>query len=689
VRPTHVLVFFAVVTAGAPAALAVSAGDATYAVDAFGRSTAFTAGPHGDALYELKHAFTFNGAPLEVASGSKFSTDQALTTLGAGKWTSTVSRSGRIQVRFDGELVNASDADGLASAVISVTITNISAATATVDHVVHMDLDANSGFGGDTAQFQDDGTGRVEQSDGGELYRLRSDRAVDAWLIGTYPNVRNAVADGATVSLLGQTGSPTGPADAETAMQWRMQLAPGASTTHTLTLSSVGASLCNDPTPVLPDLTVWADEGLGYMYGSYLDTETIPGRTLLRIATATANEGAGALELRGKEAVGELQTVDQRIYHADGCFEDVKAGEFEYHPSHGHIHFDGWGEYRLHEITASGGAGAVVAKGDKVSFCVLDVAAYNTDLPNAPSNPVYGGCNQFQGLSVGWADVYAAFLPDQYIDITDISPCSYWLAVEVDPENKIVESDETNNITRILVDLGDECGAPVTCTPACDDGLFCNGQEACVAGVCQSGPAPCSGGQTCDEGSDSCVGCLTNAQCDNGFFCDGAESCVAGQCTVGTTPCPPGTCNEAGDNCVQCFLAGDCDDGLFCNGAEDCLSGTCQPGLNPCPGTSCDESSDTCITSSECLTDADCDDGRFCTGAETCSAGACVAGSWPCGFDWCLELFDICATCISDSECDDGVFCNGAEICGGAFTCEAGSNPCSGSCNESGQTCAL
>ena len=42
---------------------------------------------------------------------------------------------------------------------------------------------------------------------------------------------------------------------------------------------------------------------------------------------------------------------------------------------------------------------------------------------------------------------------------------------------------------------------PPQCTTDadCDDGLFCNGVETCVDGVCQNGESPCDSGQTCRE----------------------------------------------------------------------------------------------------------------------------------------------------------------------------------------------
>jgi hypothetical protein len=52
---------------------------------------------------------------------------------------------------------------------------------------------------------------------------------------------------------------------------------------------------------------------------------------------------------------------------------------------------------------------------------------------------------------VGWSNVYDKSLPDQWIDVTDVPNGRYWLEVEVDPEGRWIESDETNNIARIKI----------------------------------------------------------------------------------------------------------------------------------------------------------------------------------------------------------------------------------------------
>ena len=174
-----------------------------------------------------------------------------------------------------------------------------------------------------------------------------------------------------------------------------------------------------------------------------------PSANEIRLTTAMANIGVGALEIRGGEIIeGNTQAVYQRVYEPDGGFNDRFAGTFTYHPEHKHIHFDGFAEFRLREVLPDGGVGAIVAGGLKTSFCIIDIENYDSDVPAK-----YLTCKQVQGLSPGWADLYDKGLPGQQIDITNIQNGQYWLEMMVDPDDHIVESDETNNVERILINL--------------------------------------------------------------------------------------------------------------------------------------------------------------------------------------------------------------------------------------------
>ena len=91
---------------------------------------------------------------------------------------------------------------------------------------------------------------------------------------------------------------------------------------------------------LLPDLTPWASEADNYIYGWRIQGDQ------LRLTTAMANIGFGNLEVRGGAILADgSQEVYQRIYNDDGTFTDRLAGTFEYHDTHGHIHFEDFAHF--------------------------------------------------------------------------------------------------------------------------------------------------------------------------------------------------------------------------------------------------------------------------------------------------------------------------------------------------------
>lgn len=135
----------------------------------------------------------------------------------------------------------------------------------------------------------------------------------------------------------------------------------------------------------------------------------------------------------------------------------------------------------------------------------------------------------------------------------------------------------------------DECEMPgstidASCTSAadCQDACFCNGPEACVAGHCVAGTAPCADDvdcttDACAEEADRCVHVPDHTQCSDGHACNGYELCDP---TDGCVAVAPLVCNDessctldACDDAVGCvFVARDLDDDGFvssaCGGAD-------------------------------------------------------------------------------------------------------------------------
>jgi hypothetical protein len=243
-----------------------------------------------------------------------------------------------------------------------------------------------------------------------------------------------------------------------------MQTSPKIDRSAQPFVGQVTSGPSSDPGPGMePDLTVDLDRGLSDWFQA--------GDTLY-FAQATPNIGQGPMDLWGGADLGNnAQVVNQRIYLDASLTSYIapEAGTFTYHPEHGHIHFEDYTTYSVRQSLpdANGDGfpdvGAVLAGGEKTSFCLLDSAPYDLSLPNAAPAPSGFGCGEAQRISVGWEDIYEALTPGQQIDVGGLAPGQYWLEASVDPSNRLLESNESNNVGRVLISIGMGTGraAPV------------------------------------------------------------------------------------------------------------------------------------------------------------------------------------------------------------------------------------
>jgi lysyl oxidase/pre-peptidase len=205
--------------------------------------------------------------------------------------------------------------------------------------------------------------------------------------------------------------------------------------------------------PQPPDLIVWAE---------YLSDASIEGSSqkLLRFSNAVPNIGVGPLELYGTVQPDGTTFAYQRVWNDNATFSDYHAGTFvfEGHESHNHWHFADFADYNLRSVTADGGVGALVATSQKVTFCLMDVIRYDP-----AAGPSTYRCDH-QGIAVGWADVYDKALEGQWIDITSVPDGTYWLESVADPADRLRETNNTNNISRIRVQI-DKTTNTVTILP--------------------------------------------------------------------------------------------------------------------------------------------------------------------------------------------------------------------------------
>lgn len=208
---------------------------------------------------------------------------------------------------------------------------------------------------------------------------------------------------------------------------------------------------------LLPDLVIRKND----LYDH--DVLADDGRRWLRVSNGTANTGDGPLFLFGDRTAGSdsLLPIKQRIRRSDSSSYDRLSGNFIFHPTHDHIHVDDWAIFYIRELLPGDSIGDIVVTGPKQSYCVFDGEIYDNTLPNFNPQGEFLQCfANVQGLSVGWLDVYTKDLPGQQIDITNLPDGVYWLEAVVDPENRIVEIDESNNVERIKLLVGNPTDFP-------------------------------------------------------------------------------------------------------------------------------------------------------------------------------------------------------------------------------------
>ncbi|MFT3699389.1 MAG: lysyl oxidase family protein [Kofleriaceae bacterium] len=143
-----------------------------------------------------------------------------------------------------------------------------------------------------------------------------------------------------------------------------------------------------------------------------------PGtRHLLRFDVITANRGTADLYLGPTPPAG------------------VSDGIFVWSACHMHHHVMGYADFTLRDMNDQ-----IVISGRKQAFCLED------DIQATPGGPSHGYRCNFQGITVGWADVYDRAQACQWIDVTSVTPGTYTLRVEIDPNNEFPDADRSNNV---------------------------------------------------------------------------------------------------------------------------------------------------------------------------------------------------------------------------------------------------
>jgi hypothetical protein len=224
---------------------------------------------------------------------------------------------------------------------------------------------------------------------------------------------------------------------------------------------------CQDPVQALrcPDLVMAAPSHL------FLDRRRKPGRALLRMENQIVNVGTGPAELFARRTGPREMAAQQVITDAAGGRRRFATGAEVYYtsvPSRGgdYWKFDQAARFELWRLSPEGRRAGVARVGPKLRYCLRDLARIpSLRLPGTPARRVFGACNQSArkqevtlGTSVGWADVYPASYPGNFIDVTGLRGC-FVILHRADPANHVIEIDEANNVSSRVVRLPYKPGA--------------------------------------------------------------------------------------------------------------------------------------------------------------------------------------------------------------------------------------
>lgn len=248
-----------------------------------------------------------------------------------------------------------------------------------------------------------------------------------------------------------------------------------------------------------------------------------------------------------------------------------------------------------------------------------------------------------------------------YISVTDYAALATFTDNSCKQCNPNIALDGWTNLNSgscLLSDgthMGTCAAGNCQCTgPQCDNGFFCDGAEVCSSNVCSTPGNPCmSQHKNCNEGTDTCEGCMDDFACSNPTPGCGADS-QCHQCTNTRT----GYCSVLYPNSCQIVKCSSytCDYDIQANTCF--IGGVCYANGTQNPSNQCQ----VCNSATPTVWSAK-GNGTSCTltnSTATCSSGTCTISSCNSGYGNC------------DSDNSNG--------------CELHFSSCSSPANSCGQT---
>jgi hypothetical protein len=167
------------------------------------------------------------------------------------------------------------------------------------------------------------------------------------------------------------------------------------------------------------------------------------------VSSSTCMVAEGCLTGHGQRTVIRFTTDIRNIGQTDYFIGNpiTQPGQFNTNNCHNHAHYEGYAEYVLYPMPLNGSR---IPIGFKNGFCVMDLSC-------PPGYSAKYGCSNM-GITAGCGDIYGRSLDCQWIDITDVSPGDYLLAIKVNWDQSPdalgrYETNYLNNWAQVCVQI--------------------------------------------------------------------------------------------------------------------------------------------------------------------------------------------------------------------------------------------
>ena len=190
---------------------------------------------------------------------------------------------------------------------------------------------------------------------------------------------------------------------------------------------------------------------------------------LLGFSAAASNVGRGPLTITGNRPNTNTPTMTAEQVISGSTPEVVSdVGQMRYvvSPTHNHWHLLHFMRYELRRA----GSKHTVVRDRKSGFCLGDrYRAPGSPLPGAPAQPLLTGhCGLYEpgllsvseGISVGYGDIYPAYVEFQDLPLDGLPDGRYTLVHTVNPEGRLHELSKANNDSSVLLDIRWRQGRP-------------------------------------------------------------------------------------------------------------------------------------------------------------------------------------------------------------------------------------